>query len=115
MIRATVKKYIITLFVGIVAFAAADELRASSPLKIDTVKTHLVIPRPAIDPVKPLYRSAADPVDTLDTAHEFVKVILYGDNTWQYYKTPEYQTTADVYAENWKNTTGFFNPSSIIS
>ena len=101
MIKTTVKKYIITLFVGIAALAAADELRASSPLKIDTVKTQLVIPRPAIDPVKSLFRTAADPVDTLDTAHEYVKVILYGDNTWKYYKTPEYQKTADVYSEHW--------------
>lgn len=105
MVKTTVIKYIIALFVGIAASAAADELRASSPLKIDTVKTQLVIPRPAVDPVKSLYKAASDPIDTLDTAHEYVKVILYGDNTWQYYKTPEYQNTADVYAENWKNTT----------
>jgi murein DD-endopeptidase MepM/ murein hydrolase activator NlpD len=105
MIEKSLRKYIICLVVGIAAFAAADDLRASSPHKIDTIKTQLVIPRPAVDPVKSLYRTAADPVDTLDTAHEYVKVILYGDNTWQYYKTPEYQKTTDVYSDNWNSTT----------
>ena len=104
MIKETFSKYIITLFVGIVALAAADELRASSQIKIDTVKTHLVIPRPAKDPVKSLFKSPSDPVDTLDTAHECIKVILYGDNTWQYYKTPEYQNVVDVYGECWKSS-----------
>lgn len=104
MIKETFSKYIITLFVGIVALAAADELRASSPIKIDTVRTHLVIPRPAKDPVKSLFKSPSDPVDTLDTAHECIKVILYGDNTWQYYKTPEYQNVVDVYGECWKSS-----------
>jgi hypothetical protein len=111
MLKETVYKYIIMFFVGIAALAAADELRASSPIKIDTTKAHLVIPRPAIDPVKPLFRSPSDPVDTLDTAHECIKVILFGDNTWQYYKTPEYQQTVDVYGEYW--STASVNPYGI--
>ena len=104
MIKTTVKKSIITLFVGIAALAAADELRADSPVRIDTTKPRLIIPRPALEPVKSLMKSPSDPVDTLDTAHECIKVILYGDNTWQYYKTPEYQHTADVYGEHWKHS-----------
>ena len=92
------------LFVGIAALSAADELRAASPVRIDTVKTHLVIPRPAIDPVHSLFRSPSDPVDTLPTAHECIKVVLYGDGTWQYYKTPEYQKVTDVFDECWSNT-----------
>jgi murein DD-endopeptidase MepM/ murein hydrolase activator NlpD len=30
-------------------------------------------------------------------------VILYGDNTWQYYKTPEYQKTTGVLDEYWSS------------
>ena len=100
------------LFVGIAALAAADELCASLPIKTDTVKTStLVIPRPAVDPVPTFFRVPSDPVDTLDTAHECIKVILYGDKTWQYYKTPEYQSTVDVFGKNWKNST--INPYGI--
>ena len=103
MFIKTIKKYLM-LFVGIAALSAADELRAASPVRIDTVKTHLVIPRPAIDPVHSLFRSPSDPVDTLPTAHECIKVVLYGDGTWQYYKTPEYQKVTDVFDECWSNT-----------
>ena len=103
MFIKTIKKYLM-LFVGIAALSAADELRAASPVRIDTVKTRLVIPRPAIDPVHSLFRSPSDPVDTLPTAHECIKVVLYGDGTWQYYKTPEYQKVTDVFDECWSNT-----------
>ena len=103
MIKETVYKYISILFVGIVALAAADEIRATSPLKIDTTKARLVIPRPALDPLNSMFRSPSDPLDTLDTAHECIKVILYGDNTWQYYKTPDYQHSADVFGECWNS------------
>ena len=103
MTKETVYKYIIMFFVGIAALAAADELRASSPVRIDTMKMHLTIQRPAIDPVRSLFKSPSDPVDTLDTAHESIKVILYGDNTWQYYKTPEYQKITGVFDEYWSS------------
>lgn len=101
MVKETFSKYIIMFFVGIAALAAADELRATTPIKLDTVKTRLVIPRPAVDPVKSLFRSPSDPLDTLDTAHEHIKVILYGDGTWRYYKTPEYQKSFDVFGQHW--------------
>lgn len=104
MIKEPVYKYISILFVGIVALAAADEIRATSPVKIDTAKARLVIPRPALDPLNSMFRSPSDPLDTLDTAHECIKVILYGDNTWQYYKTPDYQHAADVFGECWKSS-----------
>ncbi len=111
MIEIRIKKYVITLFVGIAVMAAADELRASSPIKIDTVRTRLVVPRPALEPVASLNRAESEAVDTLDTDHEFIKVIIYGDNTWQYYKTSEYQKTSDVYDKYWKNVTS--NPYGI--
>ena len=88
--------------VGIAAMAAADELRANGPVKLDTLKTQLDVVRPALEPVAPLTRSPFDPVDTLDTANEYIKIILYGDQTWQYYKTPEYQGLSGVFDEYWR-------------
>ena len=63
-------------------------LSARQPVRIDTSRTHLVIPRPALEPLKSLITSSSDPIDTLDTANEHIKVILHADNTWHYYKTP---------------------------
>ena len=103
MIKNTIKKYVIALFVGIAALAAADEIRADVPLKLDTLKTPLLLPRPAFESVNSLNRYPDEPIDTLDTAHEFIKVLLYANNTWQYYKTPEYQQTVDAFDEAWSH------------
>ena len=74
---------------------------AANPVRLDTIKTKLVIPRPALEPLKSLVTSPNDPIDTLDTVNEHVKVILYGDNTWQYYKTPDFKKLSGVFDEHW--------------
>ena len=79
-------------------------LSAQNVSRLDTTKTSLLIPRPALEPLKSLIRTASDPVDTLDTANEHIKVILYGDNTGQYYKTPGFQQVAGVYDSNWNDS-----------
>lgn len=79
-------------------------LSAQNVSRLDTTRTSLLIPRPALEPLKSLIRTASDPVDTLDTANEHIKVILYGDNTWQYYKTPGFQQVAGVYDSNWNDS-----------
>ncbi len=81
---------------------SADKIFASNPIRIDTARTRLVIPRPALQPVPNWMKPPSDPIDTLDTVNEYIKVILYGDNTWQYYKTPEYQKVTGVFDEHWK-------------
>lgn len=98
----TLNKNILTiLFVCLTVLLSADNLYANNPVKIDTVKLKVQIPRPALDPIPNSMRLPVDPIDTLDTVNECIKVILYGDNTWQYYKTPEYQNLVGVFDENW--------------
>lgn len=100
------------LFVCMAALLYADKLCAVNPVRIDTVRTQLVIPRPALESLPtPLTKSPTDPIDTLDTVNEHIKVILYADNTWQYYKTPEYQKVTGVFDENW--TENVTNPYSV--
>lgn len=74
---------------------------AMVPVRIDTVRTSLHIPRPFKQPVKSMISSPTDPVDTLDTANEFVKVVLYADNTWKYYKTAGFEKLAGVFDDHW--------------
>ena len=91
---------------------SAGSISAVTPARIDTVKARLVIPRKALEAVPtPLVKSPTDPIDTLDTANEYIKVILYADNTWQYYKTPEYQQVSGVFENHW--TLGVTNPYGI--
>ena len=94
-------KYILTATMCLLVTCG---LSAQNALKLDTEKPSILIERPALQPVKSLIRTASDPVDTLDTANEHIKVILYGDNTWQYYKTPGFQQVAGVYDEYWNNS-----------
>ncbi len=95
---------IIRYILPFLAFMCAGKAFAFNPVRIDTTKTQLVIPRPALEPLKSLITSPSDPIDTLDTANEHIKVILHADNTWQYYKTPDYQKIAGVYDNHWDNT-----------
>ena len=74
---------------------------AINPVRIDTVRTQLVVPRPALEPLKSLVTSPTDAIDTLDTANEHIKVVLHADNTWHYYKTPSFQQVSGVYDCNW--------------
>ena len=86
-------------------FVVSVSAEAVRPVKIDTTTTHLIIPRPALEPVKSLIKSPSDVIDTLDTANEYIKVILRADNTWSYYKTPGFQQVTGVFDEHWDETT----------
>ena len=87
-----------------VLFLTAGWLQARDVTRIDTVRNHLLIPRPALEPLKSLVKSPSDPIDTLDTANEYIKVVLFADNTWQYVKLPGYQSEKDVFENNWDTT-----------
>ncbi len=94
-------KFLLPLVAGLLC---AGNSLAVNPVRIDTTKTHLIIPRPALEPLKSLMISPSDPIDTLDTANEYIKVVLYADNTWQYYKTPDFQQIAGVFDDHWDET-----------
>lgn len=93
--------YILTLFICLTAFLPADELYGAIPLRRDTAVFTLNYTPPRLAPVVSCYKSPSDPIDTLDTVNEHIKVILFGDNTWEYYKTPGYQSLSGVFDECW--------------
>lgn len=66
-------------------------------------KAEILIPRPALQPVKSLVATASEPIDTLKTKLEYISVVLYSDNTWQYVKDPSYMMELDIYKEAWDN------------
>ena len=95
------RKMIVIVVLQALLYLCAYDLPARDMTRIDTVRTHLMIPRPALQPLKSLVTSDSDPIDTLSTANEFIKVVLFADNTWQYIKLPGYQTEKDVFEKNW--------------
>lgn len=76
-------------------FAQADN-------SMTKAQAEALIPRPALQPVKSLER-VNSAMDTIDTANPAVKILLYDDNTWQYWKNPEYALLSDTYSKNWDN------------
>lgn len=100
-----VKKYISSIVFICLAFTLpTDELSATNPIRRDTAIFTLQLTPPSLAPLLSCYRSLSEPIDTLDTANEFIKVILFADNTWEYYKTPDYQTVTGVFDEAWTHT-----------
>ena len=94
-----------TVCVALAIIAGAMSVSyAVNPIRLDTIRTQLVVPRPALEPVKSLTKSPSDPIDTLDTANEHIKVVLHADNTWRYYKTPGFQQVTGVFDEYWNET-----------
>lgn len=102
MMRTFVK---IAALAVLTLFSVMDlEARNTPRYRIDTTKATLLIPRPALQPIKSLITSDTDPLDTLDTINEHIKVILYADNTWQYHKLPSFVQNKNVFEEHWNNS-----------
>lgn len=97
------------------AAAAVMSLSALTGTKTeaqDTLMTmsraSLLIPRPALQPVKSIDPSSAVPIDTLDTGNPAVKILLMEDYTWRYFKDPSAAGESDVFTSNWSSE--FPNP-----
>lgn len=73
----------------------------SKSMKLDTVRTSLMIQRPAKTPVRSLCLSESDPIDTLPTVNDYVKVVLFGDNTWQYLKLSDPGRDSTLFDTAW--------------
>ena len=85
----------------IAVMAHTGEISAQTTKNLDADKPALVVPRLALEPVPSLELKKSGAIDTLDTVNEHVKVILYADNTWKYYKLPSFEQSADVFDEGW--------------
>ena len=92
------------IFTCIAVMAFAGEISAQQTLKLDSDRTALQIRRPALEPVPSLDQVKSGAIDTLDTVNEHVKVILYADNTWKYYKLPSFEQEGDVFEDHWDET-----------
>ena len=61
-----------------------------------------IIPREIKKPVKSLIPSEQKVgADTLSTSNEEIKIVLFKDGTWKYWKDPEITKTKDVFTSHW--------------
>lgn len=68
-----------------------------------TAEAEQILPRIALQPVKSFQRSPAEPIDTIETENPFIRVILYGDNTWEYIKDPLFIVDKELFTEYWND------------
>jgi len=73
--------------------------------KMTLEEAEILVPRIPLHPVKSsvIHTGDSPAIDTLSTLNDQVKIILYSDNTWQYWKDPALVTDTDNFNENWEN------------
>lgn len=72
-----------------------------------TIKTladaERLVPRLHRQSVKSLVNDGSQPLDTVDTSSPGVKLILYANNTWKYWRDPDDIMLKEVFTEKWDN------------
>ena len=89
------------VFTGAQAKPSVSEQNIKTKAKEDTVMTMsratLLVPRPALEPVKSIDPSSAAPIDTMDTGNPAVKILLMANHTWKYYKDPSVSSHSEIF------------------
>ena len=92
----------IYLAASIAAFLAVAVPSSAQDTILSTKKrAELVIPRPALQAVPSLNATTAATLDTLDTADPKIKILLFSDYTWKYFKDPSYARDNEIFTECW--------------
>ena len=66
-------------------------------------QAELIVPRPAFQSVQSMDGTTANALDTLDTADPGIKILLFSDYTWKYYKDPSYASDSKIFSDNWEH------------
>ena len=96
-IRISASTFVLALAVMISA--------ATASAQDTTIKTkkqaELLVPRPAFQPVQSMDAATMVALDTLDTSDPRIKILLYEDYTWKYYKDPSFANDDAIFTECW--------------
>lgn len=84
----------------------------TSDKKLTREQAEVIIPRPSMRPVKSL-TGEKSVMDTLETANPAVMIILYDDNTWQYWKDPSSLNSTTTFTEYWDTEKAVPYPTSL--
>ena len=81
-------------------------LAVSAHAQVDTVKmtrkrAELLVPRPGLKPLPSSDVGEKIVLDTVATANDHIKILLFADNTWQYWKDPDYVSSQNVFTDSW--------------
>ena len=97
------RKIILSLLILATAVQAWGQLD-SAALSLTRGRAELLVPRPALHPVKSLIPPlTVTGVDTISTENPIVKIVLLSDGSWKYWKDPAQVQAQDTFNKNWDN------------
>ena len=88
------------IVMALTLISAPTPARAQDTTIKNKHQAELLVPRPGREPVKSL-NGRTDALDTLDTADPFIKILLFSDYTWKYWKDPSYARDSKIFNEYW--------------
>lgn len=94
-----INRLIAALLAGVLGCLPA---MAQKPLS-NKQKAELQIPRLHLESVPSLEKSGRA-LDTIETSNPAVKIVLYADNTWRYWRDPSDILNAEVFSEAWETS-----------
>lgn len=100
-------KFKLLVAAAFIATLATGEICAQqSDSMIKTRKdAELLVPRPFRESVPSMIKSDKDILDSIETSSPGVKILLFADNTWKYWKDPSVILKNDVFSDNWNTET----------
>lgn len=103
----TLRKFLMTAVMAVIAFGAVSAQEGIHTRR----EAELLVPRPHLQPVKSMVEGDRNPLDTLETQSPGVKIILYSDFSWKYYRDPLTIMSGEAFAESW--THDYPNPYNV--
>ena len=88
------------IVMALTLISAPTPARAQDTTIKNKHQAELLVPRPGRESVKSL-NGRTDALDTLDTADPFIKILLFPDYTWKYWKDPSYARDSKIFNEYW--------------
>ena len=97
--KLPMRKFLSLLFLllAVSAYAQVDLPRMTRQ------RAEMLVPRPGMKPLHSSDTGEKTVMDTIATANEHIKILLFTDNTWHYWKDPAYLVSQEVFTECWNN------------
>ena len=97
--KLPMRKFLSLLFLllAVSAYAQVDLPRMTRQ------RAEMLVPRPGMQPLHSSDTGEKTVMDTIATANEHIKILLFTDNTWHYWKDPAYLVSQEVFTECWNN------------
>ena len=90
-----------SLVAGLLSLSAIQAQDQGDSIIKTKKDAELFVPRPFRQAVPSLINDGSEALDSLETQTPGVKIVLYGNNTWKYYKDPKFILSNSVFQENW--------------